>query len=320
MRSSGPDSSSGADLLKMAVDVAERLHAVASTKAVETAQQAQKLRKPFKPFLLTVEQEEEMVTERNGAQSWQARVMRFFHSHPVQIVLMVLLVADVAIVMAEIIIDLEFPSCRLVQRDAVSCCADASPASPASHRRLGEAHALCEPPAAQGNAPAGCDEHKWAAVHVAHDVLYSVSVAILSIFLAEMLVLMAAVTPCLFFRNLFYALDFVIVASALGLEIALKGNPHLADEVALIIVLRMWRLVRIGHGLFETTEKYGEAHAKHVEREVEELKQILYQMTHDATALGEHQVPAVDLDQPSVTSPVQTQTQNIESDATRDSS
>ena len=40
--------------------------------------------------------------------------------------------------------------------------------------------------------------------HTAHDVLYSISIAILSFFLIELLMLMAAGTPCLFFRNLFY--------------------------------------------------------------------------------------------------------------------
>ena len=74
------------------------------------------------------------------------------------------------------------------------------------------------------------------------------------------------------------AIDFVIVSAALGLEISLKNNTALADEVSLIIILRAWRLVRIGHGLFESTEKYEEAHAKAMEKEIDELKQHLHKM------------------------------------------
>ena len=50
----------------------------------------------------------------------QARLMRLIHNKRVQHVFMVLLILDVMVIMAEMALYLEFPSCRLVQRDAVS--------------------------------------------------------------------------------------------------------------------------------------------------------------------------------------------------------
>ncbi len=51
-----------------------------------------------------------------------------------------------------------------------------------------------------------------------------------------------------FFRHLFYVFDVAIVALSLGLEL---GFSHAVNQevAAVIIFLRMWRLVRAGHGV-----------------------------------------------------------------------
>merc|ERR1712093_958419 len=80
-----------------------------------------------------------------------------------------------------------------------------------------------------------------------------------------------AVTPCLFYRNFFYTADFVVVSAAIALEIALMSKPELQDIIALIMLIRVWRIVRIGHGLYTTTHEAEHKHAGELESQVKVL-------------------------------------------------
>ena len=151
--------------------------------------------------------------------------------------------------------------CSIVVRDALSCC----PHDEAAGVRwlASDSYYICEPPTEVADYQAGCDAHKWHAVHTLETVLFGFTIAILSFMMAELLVLMAAVSPCVFFRHFWYILDFIIVAVSLSLEVVFKSidDDNLATYVGLLVVFRCWRFVRISHGLMEVTaeltaEKY----------------------------------------------------------------
>jgi hypothetical protein len=67
------------------------------------------------------------------------------------------------------------------------------------------------------------------------------------IFALELLLLMLAFMEY-FFLHLFYVLDLAIVGLSLGLELGFSTAVN-QEIAAVIIFLRMWRLVRAGHGV-----------------------------------------------------------------------
>lgn len=76
-----------------------------------------------------------------------------------------------------------------MERDAISCC----PVDEAHEGRwlASDHHDICEPPTEAVDYPAGCDDHKYGAVHTIETVLFSLTIAILSIMMIELLLLMA---------------------------------------------------------------------------------------------------------------------------------
>ena len=57
------------------------------------------------------------------------------------------------------------------------------------------------------------------------------------------------------FLALFYCFDFFVVTVSLGLEISflILHETQVEFLVGLLILGRLWRFVRIGHGIFEAT-------------------------------------------------------------------
>ena len=112
--------------------------------------------------------------------------------------------------------------------------------------------------------PAGCDEDKWHTIHAIEQAFFYTTIVILSLFFIELNLGMIALTPCIFFRQFFFLLDYVIIAMSLALEITF----HVLDEyvystmAGLLVLVRVWRFVRIGHGIVELT-----AEAAHKEYE-----------------------------------------------------
>jgi len=59
-----------------------------------------------------------------------------------------------------------------------------------------------------------------------------------------------------FFMNFWYDVDLVIVLAALILELVYKHSTgSVALYVEFIIILRLWRVVRIFHGMYATHQK-----------------------------------------------------------------
>ena len=154
-------------------------------------------------------------------------------------------------------IDAFVPSCTFVVRDAISCC-PSDYHDHDTHRFLGgggDYEEICNYPLVETDNTAGCDSHKYEAVHIAHTVLFWMTVVILSTFAVELLSLIYLIGPKMFCCQPTYVVDFVVVISSLTLELIFKFSSEdaLAALPGILIVFRLWRFVRIGHGLVAST-------------------------------------------------------------------
>jgi len=95
---------------------------------------------------------------------------------------------------------------------------------------------------------------------------YWTSIVILAILMLNVFGLIVA-NGTLFFVNPLYVLDFVVVSTALGLEILLD-----ADTAGLIIILTLWRIVRVAHGIFEVTDEAWEKNIHQLEAQVKAVQ------------------------------------------------
>mmetsp|Transcript_9443 Transcript_9443/g.14179 ORF Transcript_9443/g.14179 Transcript_9443/m.14179 type:complete len:325 (-) Transcript_9443:149-1123(-) len=200
--------------------------------------------------------------KRWGDGSWQMKLLKIINSDFIQRFLVVLLVLDVLVLFVELALDAFFPLSQLVVRDAISCCPPesgyvSSAAKEEGHRFLGGGGSteICAYPLEETDYKAGYDYSKFPGIHVAHTALYSTTLVILSSFLLELLALVYLLGPKQFFKQVTYVVDLVIVAMSLSLEILLK---HASKEVlsvipGILIIFRVWRFVRIGHGLVAST-------------------------------------------------------------------
>jgi hypothetical protein len=126
---------------------------------------------------------------------------------------------------------------------------------------------------------AGCDEHKWESVHTVEEVLFSFTMIILFTFFIELNIAMAALGPGVFFRQLFYLLDYFIVATSIALELTFYSlsDDAVQSLVGLLVIGRIWRFVRIGHGLIEVTAELAHRKFEVLLNYAEELENILRQ-------------------------------------------
>lgn len=226
--------------------------------------------------------------------SWQLKALEIINSNAVQRILICLLLMDVLILFVELGMDAFFPSCTLINRDAISCCpADYNEAHNNAersnnnnndvHRFLsGEgdnAHGhICEAPLSETAYPTGCDTHKFPGVHTAHAALFWTTIVILSAFMLELVFLIYLLGPSKFFRELIYVVDVFVVSCSLALELSfhfLAKNQALEAFPGILILFRLWRFVRIGHGLVASTYEMQE-HKTHLALEhIEELEKRL---------------------------------------------
>eukprot|EP01083_Nonionella_stella_P082967 229219_1 len=84
--------------------------------------------------------------------------------------------------------------------------------------------------------------------------LFIVSITILSIFMVELFLQMYAFGFCVWIRNCLHVCDVVIVTITWCGEIAFHGNHAAEGVMGLLVVFRLWRLVRIIHVTAEALE------------------------------------------------------------------
>lgn len=248
----------------------------ASTKVRFDAANVERAKKITEPLakdtmnfgIPTDDQASRHVKEQHGAGSWEYRVLKFLHQTKAQIFFASLLVLDVVLLFVELALLTIYPSCSVIERDAISCCPAVTQEEDNVNRLLagsgGKPYYQCASGlAASFEYPATCDTHKWHRVHTAEKVMFSMTMAILSIFMLELIAKMVAIKPHIFFRQAFYALDFFIVSISLALEATFFAlNDVVAQSlVGLIIVIRAWRFIRISHGIIEVVGEI--THHKH---------------------------------------------------------
>jgi hypothetical protein len=222
------------------------------------------------------------VSDHHGERSWRYRVIQVVHSSPVQLTLTALLILDVLILFIELYLLATFPHCTTIVRDALSCC----PVDKGNERFLAgdnneengghEEHNYCDAGYVY-EYEAACNEHKYPAVHTIEEVLFSITIMILGLFFIELNLSMITLKPTVFFRQLFYLLDYFIVTVSLVLELTfhfLKDDLY-QSLAGLLVLIRIWRFVRIGHGIVEVVAEM--SHEKHQKllAYTEELENLL---------------------------------------------
>jgi len=240
-----------------------------------------------------------------------------------------LLLLDVLIVFVELFVDAEFPACAMIQRDAVNCCpacmsgrmlddagdlggfarmlsasgsGSGSGSSSGSSSGSGSGsggHSICAAGlvAATDNSRVGCDPHLYPAVHVLHEVLFYISVAILGVFEVELLSLVAAL-DVRFFLNPFYTVDLIVVTLSLVLEIwlhSIVNSGSSIDVTHFLIIMRVWRMARVGHGIATSSHELAEKKIIALEHALKKLEQELYKVApEDMRAEVEQLVTSVE--------------------------
>lgn len=91
-------------------------------------------------------------------------------------------------------------------------------------------------------------------LHDAEVILAYVSIGILSLFLIEQVLLIWEL-KCEYFAQPLFVLDFLVITSSLIIEIVVTN----LTIIGLLVLARMWRFARIGHGVFEGTHTYEES-------------------------------------------------------------
>lgn len=90
-------------------------------------------------------------------------------------------------------------------------------------------------------------------VEIMEKYFYIASLTILGIFEAELLLLLLVLGCYGFFRNFGYIFDVFIITTSLSLEVLLH-NTEAGSAVGILIAARVWRLVRIGHGIMYSSQ------------------------------------------------------------------
>mmetsp|Transcript_15247 Transcript_15247/g.17528 ORF Transcript_15247/g.17528 Transcript_15247/m.17528 type:complete len:279 (+) Transcript_15247:144-980(+) len=238
------------------------------------------------------ESEIEIISTRHGEQSWQAKYLNFVYSPKIQHTLMALLLIDVLILFIEMFLDVEYPHCRFVIRDATSCGKDVDLheggvagerysmerfLSEDEHGDGGGGHHVCESPLVETGVEPGCDEHQHPGLHTTHAILFCITIVILVTFFIEVMTMLLALGSKLFFSHPLYVLDLVVITLALVLELTFHNldQDDLGQLLGLLIIGRLWRLVRIGHGLVSTTYEVGHEVAEELEEKILMLEEEL---------------------------------------------
>jgi hypothetical protein len=238
-------------------------------------------RKPSKlqQMLSSAQAEIHAVKQESTTASWRAAALHVVHSQWVQKTLVVLLFVDIIALVIELLLDTEFPRCAVVQRHAI-CVANSTLAAESSTtmhmlmRRSSSEEAI--PPAAP-DMIVYCLPHPEA-VHGGHLALTVLSMVILSLFMIELLVLIASLGPKRFFSHILYDIDLFIVSISLALEITVIIGVDPLDKqevetiVALLLLARMWRFARIIHSVFLETYDFEHERSRECRLELQHMK------------------------------------------------
>mmetsp|Transcript_14270 Transcript_14270/g.23180 ORF Transcript_14270/g.23180 Transcript_14270/m.23180 type:complete len:256 (+) Transcript_14270:106-873(+) len=162
----------------------------------------------------------------------RSTAIRVIHARNTQYFLTALLIFDVILLFGQVFLDAHFPPCYAITANAE--CVDVNGVE-------------------SDTAHVHCEEHPYAVESVAV-VMYFASLIILSIFEIELVALVLTLGPVQYLRNLSYWLDTFIINVSIVLEVVLHETKDDALASALVVA-RVWRLIRISHGIFTTKRR-----------------------------------------------------------------
>jgi hypothetical protein len=205
--------------------------------------------------------------ENHHEESLIYKLHHFFSSHTCHLALNALLMIDVLIIFAELFIMAEYPKCHIIERSCKACCSiggggdydadypDDADADGVERWLAGGGGGTCK----DGYDEIGeaiCKETPAGWVYT-KETLFWITISILLIFLFEAFVEMATLGK-LYWKQVFLVLDFAVVSISLALELFFHfaaSGLDLEEIVALLILIRLWRFVRIGHGVVEVASE-----------------------------------------------------------------
>ncbi|GAM21252.1 hypothetical protein SAMD00019534_044270 [Acytostelium subglobosum LB1] len=110
------------------------------------------------------------------------------------------------------------------------------------------------------------DHHPPHSVEAAENVFKYMTIALLSIFALEILLLLVSFGRDFFYHPL-YVLDGVVITVSLVVEIVFRERV-----ASMLVVFRLWRMVRIGHAVAFSVESHEENKYKDLKRKYKRLK------------------------------------------------
>lgn len=205
--------------------------------------------------------------EKHAEGSLIDRMHNFFDHPRVHIALNALLIADVIIIFAELFLMTEFPKCVYIERDCLACCPlsgnDTAGDDQNAERLLaggggkGDDYSVCYDGYAATGTPA-CDDYKYENIYQIKTILFWITIGILSLFFIEGIVEMLTLGRE-YWKQTFLVLDFVVITISLLLELVfhyvISAKHDLEEIAALLVLIRLWRFVRIGHGVVEVASE-----------------------------------------------------------------
>ncbi|XP_022096351.1 voltage-gated hydrogen channel 1-like isoform X2 [Acanthaster planci] len=207
-----------------------------------------------------------------GPQTCREKLREFLHTQKMQITIIVLVVLDCVFVIGELVLDLE---------DAAlgsSCTTKAPPmdgnvtydqGEMTRHKRAAEEYSGEHSPLKQ-----------------AKEALHYLSIVILSLFMIELMLKLIALGSKFFHSKLEIFDAFVIVVSFI-LDIVTLVLPDSFAIIDLVVVLRLWRIMRIVNGVILSVEQRAEKRIHHHKRVRERAVQAAMKFEEYGVALEE---------------------------------
>lgn len=199
-----------------------------------------------------------------GEDSARVRWYKFLHIHRVILFFAGLMLVDVVLLIVTLILEGIYPECHLIESKCECHAAFNASLDTCTRVCLGPPHEV---------------EQSIFAMNI-------ISMIILVVFLVEVSVQVWCVGLHRFVRHPFLIIDLAVIVASLAIEIYVQVHlsqydsdatePELnaqAISVALLLVSRSWRLVRISHSTLTEAHEYYEAKVKELKEENAKLKQ-----------------------------------------------
>lgn len=199
-------------------------------------------------------------TKEHAQHGWRDKLGHFLESKPEQWFIFGLICIDLLVIFVQLFVIEPHLSCHPPQTPTV-----APTPTPTGHAAM------------LSNPDHSSSEHHDTneAYELAEKWLTRSSLAILSILAAEIILLLVAF-DIRFFKQPLYILDALVISASLVIEITEPKLQHHGTGEArsmanLLMIFRLWRIVRIIHGIAMSVQERSEEHIKELEAELEKL-------------------------------------------------